>query len=87
MVFSCEYCEIFKNRFLNRTPLVAAFVNLIKNYSVLGICRLSLINQLEWFSVERFVDLSRTSSLHTITRNHSNTFLFIKMKKTKTCSK
>ena len=87
MVFSCEYCEIFKNRFLNRTPLVAAFVSLIKNYSVLGICRPSLINQLEWFLVKRFVDLRRAYSLHAITRNHSNTFLFIKMKKTKTCSK
>ena len=23
-VFSCEYCQIFKNSFFNRTPLVAA---------------------------------------------------------------
>ena len=25
-VFSCEYCEIFKNSFIHRTPLVAAAV-------------------------------------------------------------
>ena len=25
-VFSCEYCEIFKNTFFNRTPPVAASV-------------------------------------------------------------
>ena len=24
LVFSCEYCEIFKNSFVYRTPLVAA---------------------------------------------------------------
>ena len=29
-VFSCEYCEIFKNNILYRTPPVAAFVSLIK---------------------------------------------------------
>ena len=28
--FSCEYCKIFKNNFYYRTPLVAAFVSLIK---------------------------------------------------------
>ena len=26
-VFFCKFCEIFKNTFLNRTPLVAAFVS------------------------------------------------------------
>ena len=29
-VLSCEYCEIFKNSFFHRTPLVAAFV--LRNY-------------------------------------------------------
>ena len=29
-VFSCEYRKIFKNSFRYRTPLVAAFVSLIK---------------------------------------------------------
>ena len=29
-VISCEYCEIFKNNILYRTPPVAAFVSLIK---------------------------------------------------------
>ena len=29
-VFSCECCEIFKNSFLYRTPLVPGFVSLVK---------------------------------------------------------
>ena len=29
-VFSCEHCEIFKNTYFNRTPLLAASVSLIK---------------------------------------------------------
>ena len=29
-VFSCEYCEICKNSFLCRTPLVPGFVSLVK---------------------------------------------------------
>ena len=28
-VFSCEYCEIFKNRFFYTTPLMAASVTLL----------------------------------------------------------
>ena len=27
-VFSCEYCEIFKNTYFNKTPLVAASGNI-----------------------------------------------------------
>ena len=30
-VFSCEFCEIYKNRFLHRTPLVAASEDSIPN--------------------------------------------------------
>ena len=34
-VFSCEFCEIYKNTFYYRTPLVAASVVLI-NFAILG---------------------------------------------------
>ena len=30
-MFSCEFCEIFKNTFFKRTPLVAAFNSFILN--------------------------------------------------------
>ena len=36
------------------------------------------------FLLKRFVDLLRLFSLHIIKRNHSNTFLFINLQKTKT---
>ena len=42
---SCKNCEIFTNFFFYGTYLVAIFVSLIKNYSMMGICRSSLLNQ------------------------------------------
>ena len=37
-VFSCEYCETFKNSFVFRTPPVAAFLSLIKKLFSIGQC-------------------------------------------------
>ena len=56
--------------------------------NVVNICRPSLFNQkynVGWFLQGIFVDLPRVSSLHIISRNHSNTFLLINLQKTKTC--
>ena len=36
-MFSCEFCEIFKNTFFKRTPLVAAFNSFILNKKWNGI--------------------------------------------------
>ena len=33
-VFSCEFCEIFKNTFSYRTPLVAASVSWLGNFAI-----------------------------------------------------
>ena len=91
--FSCKHCEIFKNSFLYRTSTSGGwFCRFGKeaNCSVLGICQPSLINQkhnMGWFLLKRFVHLRRTFSLHIISRNHYNTFLFINMRKAKTCSR
>ena len=60
------------------------------NCSVIGICRPSLLNQkhiVGWFLLKRFVVLSWVCSLFLFSRNHSNTFLWINLQKTKTCPK
>ena len=92
-VFSYEHCKIFKNSFLyRRTTFSDRFCQFdeVATCSILGICLSSVINQkhnMEWFLLKRFVHLCRAFSLHVISRNHSNTFLLIKMQKGKTCSK
>ena len=84
-VFSCEYCEIFKNSFLYRTTTSGGCLCQFDKRAyclVLGICRSSFINQkynVGWFLLKRFVRLCRACSLHIINRNHSNTFLLINM--------
>ena len=37
-VFSCKFCQIYKNRFLHRTPLVAASEDSIPNTNFRDIC-------------------------------------------------
>ena len=92
-VFSYEHCEIFKDSFLYRTTTSGGCFckfDKVASCSVLGIWRISLINQnnnIGWLLLKRFVHLCRAFSLHIISRNHSNTFLLINMQKTKTCSK
>ena len=92
-VFSYEHCEIFKDSFLYRTTTYGGCFckfDKVASCSVLGIWRISLINQknnIGWLLLKRFVHLCRAFSLHIISRNHSNTFLLINMQKTKTCSK
>ena len=57
--------------------------------SVLGICRVSVINQkhiVGWFLLKRFVDLGRVYSLHIISRNHISKFL-LNLFKVKHCCK
>ena len=55
-MFSCEYCEIFKNSFFNRTPLVAA--------SVCGVFAFKLF-KLIWISLQTvfFTQTSKQLSL------------------------
>ena len=92
-VFSYEHCKIFKSSFLYRTTTFGGCFckfDKVANCSVLGICRPSFINQkhnMGWLLLKRFVHLCRTFSLHIISRNHYNTFLFINMRKAKTCSR
>ena len=43
-VFSCEFCEISKNTFLHRTPLVAAsFIVFVKSSNQRDMCPASLL--------------------------------------------
>ena len=41
-VFSCEFCEISKNAFLHRTPLVAASERISRFYISLSFCKFTL---------------------------------------------
>ena len=52
-VFSCEFLEIFKNTFLDETPLVAASVSSLKSKSPL-FSNIEL-SQLVYSSIERFL--------------------------------
>ena len=70
-VFSCEYCEIFKNSFLYKTPPVAGFVSyLLTSYKLKTRCGI--------VSTKKFVDLVRVCSLHIISRNHTNMLFQVK---------
>ena len=76
MSFAVDIAKLLRTAFF-RTPLLAAFVSLI-NYSLLGICRPSFLNQkhnVGWLLLKRFADLVRVCPLHIISRNHSNKFL------------
>ena len=75
-VFPCEYCEIFKNTCFEEHLRTAASVLLIieLKLQILRICR-PLLNQkhnMEWFLLQRFVDLVRIYFLLIVSRNHSN---------------
>ena len=86
----CENCEIFMNTFFYGTCLVAVFVSLIKNCSMMDICRFSLLNQKQyvgWFLLKKFVDLVRVCYVHVISRNHSSMLSLINLQKRKTCPK
>ena len=52
-MFSCEFLEIFKNTFLDETPLVAASVSSLKSKSPL-FSNIEL-SQLVYSSIERFL--------------------------------
>ena len=43
-LFSCEFCEILKNTFLHRTPLVASFVNKIDFIVIPCLYKTSLVD-------------------------------------------
>ena len=62
-VFSCEFCEIFKNTFLHRTPLVAASVCVI--CTILDIHCNGYIFKKN-FKCERIVNLNRISNVRQV---------------------
>ena len=69
---------------------MAVFVSLIKNCSMMDICRFSLLNQKQyvgWFLLKKFVDLVRVCYVHIISRNHSSMLSLINLQKRKTCPK
>ena len=37
-MFFCKYCEIFKNNFVYRTPLVAISIDVIKTFDEVNTC-------------------------------------------------
>ena len=80
-VFSCEYCKIFTNSFIDRALPVAAFVSFIKFSGHLPISLLNQKHNLGWFLPKRFVDLVRVSYLHSISRNHSKSFHWLTCRK------
>ena len=80
-VFSCEYCKIFTNSFIDRALPVAAFVSFIKFSGYLPISLLNQKHNFGWFLPKRFVDLVRVSYLHSISRNHSKSFHWLTCRK------
>ena len=75
-VLSCEYCEILKNTYFEEHLQMAASVFLIIKLIIINIRHLRpLLNQkhnMEWFLLQRFVDLVRIYFLLIVSRNHSN---------------
>ena len=85
---SCEKCKIFMKSFFWGTPLVAAFVILIKltvQWWASAYLLFLIKNKICGMVPTKNIDLLSVCCLHIISRNHSNTFLLINLQKTKFC--
>ena len=74
-MLSCEYCEIFKNIYFEEHLQTAASVLLIIKLLIKYWTSVNLFlikNNMEWFLLQRFVDLVRIYFLLIVSRNHSN---------------
>ena len=79
---SWKYCEIFKNTYFEEHLQMAASVLLIIKLITINIGQKHNINKnitwnnqkhnMEWFLLQRFVDLVRIYFLLIVSRNHSN---------------
>ena len=83
-VFSCEYCQIFKNSFFYRTPPVAAFHTLNSSSEMKSFSRLTII----WVSFRPFHKLpSRyllAQSKHWKQQNNVRNLFQVKKRDTRT---
>ena len=74
-MLSCEYCKFFKNTYFEEHLGTAASVLLIIKLLIKYWTSVNLFlikNNMEWFLLQRFVDLVRIYFLLIVSRNHSN---------------